>query len=216
MRSQILEQKADPMITIHCLAFSRAIRLIWLMEDLGEPYDLIQYDRTDAFRAPSALRDVHPLGKSPVIEDGDLMLSESATCLRYVTDKFGDETHRPARGTTDGIRHEELLDYVESSFAGACMNLLLPVMNGDDPSAAAQATIKMHLDYIALRLPETGLPFGEKACLADIQMSYLLANLAAAGFLDRAPRVRTYWNDLQKQPGYIAATEVAGPMAPDP
>lgn len=203
------------MIKIHCLAYSRAIRLVWLMEDLGQPYELIQYDRTDRFRAPESLQNVHPLGKSPVIEDGDLKLSESATCLRYIADKFGDETHRPKKDAADYIRHEELLDYVESSFAEVCMGLMIPILKGDDPSDKARKSVRSHLDYIAANLPETGLLFGETASLADIQFSYLLANLEAIGVLDDALRVKAYWGDLQKQPGFSAATKVAGPMAPN-
>ena len=202
------------MIKIHCLAYSRAFRLVWLLEDLGQSYDLIQYDRTDEFRAPAALRNLHPLGKSPVIENGDLKLSESATCLRYLTERFDDDTHRPSKQTLDHIRHEELFDYVESSFAAVCMNVLLPFMKGDDPSDAARSTLKKHLGYIAQHLPAEDLLFGQTAFLADIQFSYLLANLARAGFLDDAPRILTYWHDLQQQPGYKAAIKVAGPMAP--
>ncbi|PJI84502.1 glutathione S-transferase [Yoonia maricola] len=202
------------MIKVHCLAYSWAIRLVWLLEDLGQPDDLIPYDRTDQFRAPDALQDVHPLGKSPVIEDGDLKLAESATCLRYIIDKFGDKTHRPNPQTTDYIRHEELLDYVESTFAAACMNVLMPVVQGYDPSDGARQSLHMHLDYVASHLPDSGLLFGATARLADIQFSYLLANLDATGFLGDAPRIKTYWEDLQKQPGYLAATKAAGPMAP--
>ena len=204
------------MITVHCLAYSRAIRLIWLMEDLGQPYDLIHYDRTDEFRAPKSLRDIHPLGKSPVIEDGALRLAESASCLRYLTRKFDDQTHAPPPGTAEHARHEEMLDYVESSFAAACMAVLLPAMKGEATDEEAHETLNIHLNYVIRNLPNQGLLFGERASLADIQMSYLLANLAAVGFLDEAPRVETYWKDLQKQKGYIAATQVAGPMAPDP
>ncbi len=203
------------MIIIHCLAYSRAIRLIWLMEDLGQPYDLVRYNRTDDFRAPQNLRDVHPLGKSPVIEDGDLRLTESASCLRYLTRKFDDRTHAPKPGTSKYARHEEMLDYVESSFAAACMSVLLPAMKCEDIVETARDILKVHLNYTAQNLPDHGLLFGETASLADIQMSYLLANLATAGFLADTPRVETYWNDLQKQNGYIAATKVAGPMAPD-
>ena len=203
------------MITVHCLAYSRAIRLIWLMEDLGQPYDLVRYDRTDAFRAPPELRAVHPLGKSPGIEDGDLRLAESASCLRYLTRKFDDRAHAPEPGTPAHARHEEMLDYVESSFAAACMDVLLPAMTGEDLPDHARKTLNMHLAYIAQNLPDHGLLFGDRATLADIQMSYLLANLAAGGFLAKEPRVQAYWHELQQQPGYRAATGGAGPMAPD-
>jgi glutathione S-transferase len=204
----------DQMMKVHSLAHSRAIRVIWLLEDLGQPYALIAYDRTDQFRAPDTLRDVHPLGKSPVIEDGTMKLAESATCLRYIVDKFGDETHRPQPQTADYIRHEELLDYVESSFAAACMAVLMPAMQGDDPSNDARQSLRMQLDYVASNLPDSGLLFDATAHLADIQFSYLLANLDANGFLDDTPRVKLFWQDLQKQPGYLAALKAAGPMAP--
>lgn len=202
------------MLKIHCLAYSRAIRLVWLLEDLGQPYDLITYDRTDEFRAPDELRNVHPLGKSPVIEDGDFKLAESATCLRYICDKLADKAHRPNPSTAEYVLHEELLDYVESSFAAACMGVLMPALQGDDPQDDARQSLNMHLEYIASHLPDAGLLFGDAAYLADIQFSYLLANLDAFGFLDDAPRVKKYWHDLQKQAGYLAAIKAAGPMAP--
>ncbi len=206
------------MITVHCLAYSRAIRLVWLLEDLSAPYKLVQYPRTDAFRAPDALREIHPLGKSPVMEDGDLKLAESATCLRYLADKFNDNTHRPEAGNPENsnhIRHEELLDYVESSFAEVCMGLLLPGLAGETPSESARSAMQVHLDYVSQQLPQSGLLFGAEASLADIQFSYLLANLAAMDFLDNAPRIQTYWTDLQRQPGYRTAVQAAGPMAPN-
>lgn len=89
------------MITIHCLAYSRAIRLLWLMEDLREPYKMIRYERTNSFRAPECLAQVHPLGKSPVIEDGDVMIAESAACLRYLAEKFNDTSHQPPPVSAD-------------------------------------------------------------------------------------------------------------------
>ncbi|WP_394688724.1 glutathione S-transferase N-terminal domain-containing protein [Hoeflea sp.] len=105
------------MITLHALKFSRATRVLWLLEDLGQPCQRIDYDRTDEFRAPEALSKIHPLGKSPVIEDDGEMIAESSTILRYLVAKHGDHGHRPDRGTADYWRHEALFDYVESSFA---------------------------------------------------------------------------------------------------
>ncbi|MFV1594120.1 glutathione S-transferase [Phaeobacter sp. JH20_36] len=202
------------MLKIHCLAYSRAIRLIWLMEDLGQPYDVTTYDRTDNFRAPESLAKIHPLGKSPVIEDADMKIAESATCLRYLSDRYGDSRHQPAPGTADALRHDELFDYVESSFAEVAMGVLLPALKGDDAGDEAKKTLDLHLDYIAQQLPETGLLFGDQAALADIQFSYILANLAAIGALKDAPRIARYWTDLQAQDGYKAAVAKVGPMAP--
>ncbi|ATG34829.1 glutathione S-transferase family protein [Phaeobacter piscinae] len=202
------------MLTIHCLAYSRAIRLIWLMEDLGQPYTVVTYDRTASFRAPESLAKVHPLGKSPVIEDGDTMIAESATCLRYITDRYGDTHHHPSPGSAEAVHHEELLDYVESSFAEVAMGLLLPALKGEEATDEANRAMAQHLDYLTQKLPEQGLLFGDTATLADIQFSYILANLAAIGALEDAPRVARYWADLQQQPGYQAAVAKVGPMAP--
>ncbi|UTS79736.1 glutathione S-transferase family protein [Phaeobacter piscinae] len=202
------------MLTIHCLAYSRAIRLIWLMEDLGQPYTVVTYDRTASFRAPENLAKVHPLGKSPVIEDGDTMIAESATCLRYITDRYGDTHHHPSPGSAEAVHHEELLDYVESSFAEVAMGLLLPALKGEEATDEANRAMAQHLDYLTQKLPEQGLLFGDTATLADIQFSYILANLAAIGALEDAPRVARYWADLQQQPGYQAAVAKVGPMAP--
>jgi glutathione S-transferase len=203
------------MITIHCLDNSRAIRLVWLMEDIGAPYDLKRYNRTAEFGAPEALKAVHPLGKSPVIEDGSLCIAESATCLRYLVEKFGASHYGPKLGTPEYYHHEELLDYVESSFAQACMGVLLPTLSDQDVPEDARAALKLHLDYLGQNLPESGLLFGDEVTLADIQFSYLLANLSATGFLQDAPRIGAYWDTLQHQSGYRKSIEKAGPMAPD-
>ena len=184
------------------------------MEDLHQPYNLVMYDRTERFHAPQSLAKVHPLGKSPVMEDGDLMLAESATCLRYLVDKFGDDTHQPKTGTRRYLQHEELLDYVESSFAPAAMGLLLPKLQGEEPAQEARAAMQTHLDFVEKQLTDDSPLFGETATLADIQFSYLLANLSGMGFLDDAPRIASYWAHLQQQPGYKAALAKAGPMAP--
>lgn len=203
------------MITIHCLEYSRAVRLVWLMEDLKQPYNLVLYKRTENFRSPASLKKVHPLGKSPVVEDSELMLTESATCLRYLVDKYDDHAHRPEPGTREFLRHEELLDYVESSFAEVAMKLLLPGLSGQEPPSEAFDEMQKHYDHVEQQLPQEGLLFADAAMLADIQFSYLLANLSRMGFLESTSRLTSYWADLQKQSGYKAAVEKTGPMAPE-
>ena len=202
------------MVDIHSLGYSRAIRVVWLMEDLHQPYNLVPYQRTDGFRAPDSLGKVHPLGKSPVICDDGITLAESSTILRYLVDKFSDTSHRPKIGTALYWRHEELLDYVESSFAAVAMGLLLPKLRGKEPSDAARKAMQLHFDYVADQLSAGELLFGKNAMLADIQFSYLLVNLSNLGFLSDTPRLAAYWAALQQQPGYTAAVAKAGAMAP--
>ncbi|WP_420328906.1 glutathione S-transferase family protein [Mameliella sp.] len=202
------------MITLHALKYSRATRVLWLLADLGQPCNRMDYDRTDAFRAPEALADVHPLGKSPVIQDGGETIAESATILRYLAAKYGDDSHAPARGTAEFWRHEALLDYVEASLAPVALQVILPAFRGQPVPEDARAALTRHLDYIAQAIGEGPLLFGDTATLADIQISYIIALLARFDLLADHPTVAAYWTALQAQPGYIATTQATGPMAP--
>ncbi|MFW8636463.1 glutathione S-transferase family protein [Cribrihabitans pelagius] len=202
------------MITLHALKYSRATRVLWLLADLDQPCERIDYERTAEFRAPEALSGVHPLGKSPVIEDGGQMIAESASILRYLAAKFGDTSHQPEAGTEAFWRHESLLDYVESSFAEAALPVILPAFRGKAAPEQARAALNKHLSYISGELGEGPMLFGSQLMLADIQMSYLLALLDHFGLMGGHPKVAAYWRALQQQPGYIAAAEAAGPMAP--
>jgi len=202
------------MITLHALKFSRATRVLWLLEDLEQPCERIDYDRTPEFRAPEALSKIHPLGKSPLIEDNGELIAESSTILRYLVAKYGDYSHQPPRGTRAFWRHEALFDYVEASFAEVAMQAIMPAFQGKDVPEQAKAALGKHLDYITGELGEGPLLFGTKLTLADIQISYILALLDKLGLLSGHPQIADYWKALQEQPGYIAATKAAGPMAP--
>jgi glutathione S-transferase len=202
------------MITLHALNYSRATRVLWVLADLGQPCHRVDYDRTDSFRAPEALKRVHPLGKSPVIEDGGQMIAESATILRYLTAKYGDDSHTPPRGTPAYWQHEALLDYVEASLAEVALQAILPAFGGRPIPPEARDALNRHLDYITQAIGDGPLLFGDRAMLADIQLSYIVALLARLDLLTGHPVIASYWHVLQEQPGYIAATKAAGPMAP--
>ena len=202
------------MTTRQALKYSRATRVLWLLADLGEPCQRIDYDRTAEFRAPEELSSVHPLGKSPVIEDGSEMIAESATILRYLAEKYGDTAHQPPHGSAAFWRHEALFDYVESSFAEIAMQSIMPAFQGKDIPEQAKAALGKQLSYLAKQLGEGPLLFGSDLMLADIQLSYILALLDRFGLLESHPKIKAYWTVLQHQPGYIAALEAYGPMAP--
>ncbi|WP_349295682.1 glutathione S-transferase (plasmid) [Thioclava sp. 'Guangxiensis'] len=211
-----LPNESDPpaMITLHALQYSRATRILWLLADLGQPCNRIDYPRTKAFRAPEALSKIHPLGKSPMIDDEGEMIAESATILRYLTAKFDDDSHIPPRSTMDYWRHEMLFDYVEASFADVAIRAIMPAFRGEPVPDDAKAVLDTHLAYIGAMIRDGPLLFGKMAMLADIQISYIVALLARLGLLADHPKIAAYWDALQEQPGYIAATQAAGPMAP--
>ncbi|MCB5198434.1 glutathione S-transferase family protein [Loktanella sp. TSTF-M6] len=202
------------MITLHALQYSRALRVSWLLADLGQPCNRVDYDRTADFHAPDSLSRVHPLGKSPVIEDEGEVIAESATILRYLAAKFDDTTHSPPPGSAAYWHHAALLDYVESSFAEVAAGGIMPAFRGDPVPQDASDAIDRHLAYLAQALGDGPLLFGDRAMLADIQFSYIIAMLDRVGLLKNHPRIAAYWDALQQQPGYIAAVDAAGPMAP--
>ena len=205
------------MLKLHCLAYSRSLRVAWLLEELEVPYDLVFYERTDRFRAPQALRGVHPLGRSPVIEDDGLMLAESSAILRYIDTRYGSGSFEPAPASRPYFEHAEWLDFAESSAATPIITAALEKASGKEEVPQDQrvkAQLADNFDYIEARLADRPFLMGEAPMLADIQMSYLMAVAEMAGLLEARPDLAAYWQRLQERPGFRAATAKAGPMAP--
>lgn len=103
------------MITVHYLEKSRAHRALWLLEELGLDYEVKTYRRTKDFRAPESLKAVHPLGKSPVIEDDGRVVAESGAITEYLVERYGGESLRPAAGTEERLRYTYWMHYAEGS-----------------------------------------------------------------------------------------------------
>ncbi|MDO6415600.1 glutathione S-transferase family protein [Sphingomonas sp. BIUV-7] len=205
------------MITLHHLNFSRSTRVLWLLEELGLKYELKAYERDQNFRAPAALRAVHPLGKAPILVDDDLVLAESSTILRYLEQKYGDGRLVPAPGTPERALHDEWLDFVESSAGLPIMFTLLGAKTGGLPPGLAGFTapeLAKTLSYISDRVADRPFLMGERLTLADIQMVYLLAALRNAGQLGDYPAVAAYLERLEATPGLTKAVALGGPMTP--
>jgi glutathione S-transferase len=205
------------MITLHHLNFSRSSRVIWLLEELGRDYELVTYERDRNFRAPASLAEVHPLGKAPVLVDGDLVLAESGTILRYLETKYGDGRLVPAPGTPDRALHDEWLDFVESSAGLPVMMTLLGGMTGGLPAGLVgfiAPELAKTLTYITDRVAARTYLMGDGLTLADIQISYLLTALRQAGQLGEYPAVAAYLERLEQTPGLKKTLEIGGPMAP--
>lgn len=205
------------MLTLHHLNFSRSLRVLWLLEELGIDYNLVNYARTAEHRAPPELSRIHPLGKAPVIVDGDLTLAESSTILRYIHSKYGNQVLMPRTGTNEHAIAEEWLDYSESSAALPIMLTILGQKMGglsETMGKFAEKELTNTLDYIASGIRDRAFLMGEHLTLADIQISYLLVNANDAGMLSGHPVIASYVGRLQQQPGYLRATAVGGEMVP--
>lgn len=209
--------KARTMITLHHLNFSRSSRVIWLLEELGLEYELVRHERDQNFRAPPSLAEVHPLGKAPVLIDGDLVLAESGAILRYLEMTYGDGRLVPAPGTADRAVHDEWLDFVESSAGFPAMLTVIGSMTGGLQGFLAGFTapeLARTLNYISDRVADRNFLMGDRLTLADIQMSYLLEMLRRAGQLGEYPLVSAYLDRLEQTRGLKRAIEIGGPISP--
>lgn len=204
------------MITLHHLAFSRSLRVLWLLEELGIEYELVKYERNASFRAPPELATVHPLGKAPVIVDGDLVLAESSAILRYLEHRYGTGMFIPATSTARAA-HDEWLDYVESSAALPILMMVLGKRTGglsEKMEAFAQPELVKTLRYIADGVRTGGFLMGQQLTLADMQMTYILEVAHSAGLLSDYPEIVAYIGRLRDLPGFRRAVDKGGPMSP--
>lgn len=205
------------MITLHHLSFSRSSRILWLMEELSLEYELVRHERDARFKAPAALRAVHPLGKAPVIVDGDLVLAESAVILTYINDRYGEGRLAPPPGTAGHYLHEEWLHYVESTAAFPIMTMRIGAITGGMSEALrafVAPTLAATLDHIAARLADRPYLMGEALTLADIQMCYLIEVAARTGLLGGHPALPAYLERLTARPAFRRAEAIGGPMMP--
>ncbi len=205
------------MLTLHHLEFSRSMRVLWLLEELGVEYELVRYKRDANFRAPPELGTIHTLGKSPVIVDVDLVIAESSAILRYIDTRYGTGKFSPAPGTQDHALHDEWLDYVEGSACLPMMITLLGKMTGglsDGLSAFSAPQVAKSIAYIAEGVAKGPFLMGDKLTLADMQMVYMLGLAKRIGALEGQPVVSEYFERLQAQPGFLRATEKGGAMMP--
>ncbi|KQT84161.1 hypothetical protein ASG48_10430 [Aurantimonas sp. Leaf443] len=203
------------MIVVHSLAYSRAVRVVWLLEEIGTPYDLRTYDRTEAYRAPETLKALHPLGKSPVIEDDGLVLAESSAVLRYVNEHYAGGRFAPEPGTQDHARHDEWLDGAEGSFARSIIASFWAARSGAEMEARMRDELARNMAYLNAVLSERRYLMGDGLTLADIQFAYLLAMAEKTGALAPYADVLTYWHRLSREPALRRALAKTGPMMPE-
>ncbi|MEO8999719.1 MAG: glutathione S-transferase [Rhodanobacter sp.] len=217
------------MITVHHLNNSRSQRILWLLEELGVPYEIKRYQRDPkTMLAPRELRAVHPLGKSPVITDGELTLAESGAIIEYLADRYGAGKLIPAHGTPERLRCNYWLHYAEGS---AMPPLLLKLVFRKVETAPApffvkpiargivhkvmnsfvDPQLKLHLDYLEGELGKNEWFAGDAFGAADIQLSFPLEAFAARGGLDAGyPRLSAFLQRIHARPAYQRALQQGG------
>ena len=201
------------MLIVHHLNNSRSQRILWLLEELGMPYDIKKYQRLEGIPlAPPELKNVHPLGKSPVITDGSKTIAESGAIVEYIIDKYGGGRLKPAHGTDDYWKYVEWMHYAEGS---AMVPLLLALLSGFMGDGAAiirpriDSEITNHLSYIEQGLQGRQFFVGADLTGADIQMLFVLE--AAGARLEPHPNLVAYRDRMRARPAYKRAIETGGP-----
>ena len=217
------------MITVHHLNNSRSQRVLWLLEELGLPYEITRYKRDpQTMLAPASLREVHPLGKSPVITDGELTLAESGAIIEYLVDRYGNGRLVPALGTSEHLRYTYWLHYAE----GSAMPPLLLKLTFDQieknpmpffvrpiarsivsrvKSSFIEPQIAQHLNYMEAELGKSTWFAGNEFTAADIQISFPLeAAVARAGLNPSRPKLMAFLNCIHTRPAYKKALERGG------
>lgn len=205
------------MIVVHHLNDSRSERILWLLEELGLPYEIRKYERDAKTRlAPDALKAVHPLGKSPVITDGDRTIHESAAIIDYVIRRHGGGRLQPAPDTAAYDTYMQWLHYAEGS---AMLPLMLHLYTGRLGDGAAplrpriDSELTNHLGYVDRALEGNDFLVGADFTGADIQMSFIAEVAGAFGLRTAYPALDGWIKRLHQRPAYQAALERGGPYS---
>ena len=223
---------ALPMITVHHLNNSRSQRVLWLLEELGLPYEIQHYQRdAKTMLAPASLRKVHPLGKSPVITDGRVTVAESGAIIEYLIDTYGQGRLAPAPGTPDRLRYTYWLHFAEGSAMPPLLMKLVfdkivsspmpffvkPIARGISAkvmSSFVDPNLKSQLDFMEAELAKHPWFAGKEFSAADIQMSFPLEAAAQRAGLDAGrPKLTAFLKRIHARPAYQKALERGGPYS---
>ena len=220
------------MIVVHHLNNSRSQRVLWLLEELGVPYEVRHHQRdAKTMLAPPALLKVHPLGKSPVVVDAGTTVAETGAIVEYLLDVHGQGRLRPAAGTPDHLRYRYWLHFAEGSAMPPLLMQLVfdEVMKAPMPffakpiaraisnkvlDAVVRPNLKRQLDFMEAELGRSAWFAGDVLTGADIMMSFPLEAAAQRAGLDGGrPRLVAFLKAIHGREAYRRALEKGGPYA---
>ena len=204
-------------IIVHHLENSRSQRILWMLEELELPYEVKRYERNkQTMLAPPELKQVHPLGKSPVIADGENVVAETGAIIEYLVEK-GDGRLGPLAHRESVLRYRQFLHYAEGSLMPPLLVKLVltrvPLL-GKTAAKRIQPMIDVHLDYVESELSQRPWFAGDEMTAADIMMSFPLeAARNRAGLGPSRPHTIAWLDTIHARPAYQAALARGGPYA---
>jgi len=218
------------MITVHHLENSRSQRVLWLLEELGLEYEVKRYERDKKTKlAPESLKAVHPLGKSPVISDGEQVVAESGVITEYLIHRYGADDMRFEVGSQQWLDYSYWMHYAEGSLMPLLVMKLIfsqvkkapmpffvkPVARGISDNVVksfVQPNIETHLTFVNDHLKGKNWFVGDKFSGADVQMIFPIeAASARASVKEKFPEIQRYMEQVHQRPAYQRALETGGP-----
>ncbi len=217
------------MITVHHLNNSRSQRVLWLLEELEVPYELVNYERDPkTLLAPASLQAIHPLGKSPVITDGPVTVAESGAILEYLVETHGKGRLVPAAGTQAHRDYRYFMHYAEGSLMPYLLLKLIfrrvktapmpffvkPIARKIADTVSRQfidPNLTRHLTFLGDHLGSHAWFAGDALTAADIQMSFPLEGAVARAGDAVSPRLTEFVKKFQARPAYQRALAKGGP-----
>lgn len=224
------------MLTVHHLETSRSQRVLWLLEELGVPYDIVVYKRDKKTKlAPPELKAVHPLGKSPVITDGDITVAESGAILEYLVERYDlnaspDTSLQPQPGTPEHRQCRFWMHYAEGSLMNWLVMKLVfmtiptqpmpffarPIARklcGQVQAKLIDPNVEAALVFMEDHLSKHAWFAGDRLSIADFQMSFAVEAALARGARTRSfPSLQAYKEKMSVRPAYQRAIEKGGPV----
>lgn len=220
------------MLTLHHLNNSRSFRILWLLEEMGLKYELKLYERNHkTMLAPPEMKQIHPLGKSPILTDGDVTVAESAAIMEYILDKDPTNAFRPSFSAdyTNHLRYRYWMHYSEGSFMPLLLMSLVFTKLGTAPTplvmrpvgkaisigvhaAFITPELRLHLKYIDKELSLYEWTSGSHFSAADIQMWFPLEGVEKSIGLDAYANIQRFLREVRKRPGYQRTIQKGGEL----
>ncbi|HXL69451.1 MAG TPA: glutathione S-transferase [Xanthobacteraceae bacterium] len=217
-------------LVVHHLNNSRAQRVLWLLEELGVPYEVKHHQRIK-LQAPPELKAIHPLGKSPIVEDRGHTFAETGAIVEYVLEAYANGRLRPPPGSDERLRFTYWLHYAEgSAMPPLLIHLMFALMPRRSPALLrplvrriaersqagySRPQLKLHMDFWESELGRSTWFAGEELTAADIMMSYPVEAAAArAKALEGRPRLAAFLERVHARPAYARAVARGGPVIP--
>jgi len=196
------------MITLYNLENSRSQRIAWLLEELEIPYEVQEFKRDPVTRlAPKALRDIHPLGKSPLISDNGVVVAESGAIVEYILARYGNGRLQPEVGSPEYAQYLQWIHYAEGSAMSA---FVLKYFVEGKAVAFCQSQFDLHSNYIENYLNGKKWFLGDEFTAADIMMSFSLQFALLFVEKDQFPNIRRFVSQVEKHPSYRKACQRVG------